>query len=140
MNELEPKFPVEFIVLGTPISHQTASANSRDEWKQRVRDACRAILPEGHWATESLVAVTLYYFPPIEMDGDIDNIVKFILDALKGLLYVDDSQVERLVVQKFEPQRMYQFSSPSAVLSDALTGEKPLLYVRISTDPHEDLR
>ncbi len=35
--------------------------------------------------------------------GDIDNIVKPILDALCHHIYMDDRQVQRLVVQKFEP-------------------------------------
>ena len=37
------------------------------------------------------------------MQGDVNNIVKPIVDALSRHLYLDDHQVQRVVVQKFEP-------------------------------------
>jgi hypothetical protein len=95
--------------------------------------------PPDHWATTKPVAVTLYYFPAEEMEGDIGNIAKFILDALKAHIYIDDHQVDRIVIQKFEPDRLFSFTAPSAELTDAMLGEKPALYVRISTDPFEEL-
>ena len=44
---------------------------------------------------------TLFYFPAVEMAGDIDNIVKPVLDALGKHIYVDDRQVHRVLVQNF---------------------------------------
>ncbi len=41
------------------------------------------------------------------MQGDVDNIVKPILDALSKHIYNDDGQVERIWVQKFEPGRIF---------------------------------
>jgi hypothetical protein len=74
------------------------------------------------------------------MQGDIDNIVKPILDAMERHIYLDDRQVERVVVQKFEPGSVYQFALPSVVLDMALSHDKPVLYIRLSDDPFEDLR
>jgi hypothetical protein len=74
------------------------------------------------------------------MQGDIDNIVKPILDAMERHIYLDDRQVERVVVQKFEPGSVYQFASPSVALDMALSHDKPVLYIRLSDDPFEDLR
>lgn len=73
------------------------------------------------------------------MQGDVDNIVKLVLDALCEHIYRDDNQVERVVVQKFEPGNVFPFRSPSAALSEALKRAKPALYVRLSGDPFEDL-
>jgi crossover junction endodeoxyribonuclease RusA len=73
------------------------------------------------------------------MDGDIDNIAKLVLDACCGPIYVDDVQVERLLLQKFEPDRVFAFTRPTDILSSAMNGDKPALYVKISNDPHEDL-
>ena len=83
--------------------------------------------------------MTLFYFPEAAMQGDIDNIVKPILDALAQHIHIDDAQVERLVVQKFEPGNIFLFSAPTAILSAALRSRKPLLYVRLSIDPFEEL-
>lgn len=72
------------------------------EWRERITEASRLALPATSWATEAHVAVTLFYFPADKMEGDIDNIVKPVLDALAPHLYLDDSQVDRILVQRFE--------------------------------------
>jgi crossover junction endodeoxyribonuclease RusA len=136
---IEIQFPLEFIVRGTPVSLQAARAKSKEAWKQRVKQASYDALPEAHLATETPISVTLFYFPATQMQGDIDNIVKPILDALSQHIYNDDRQVERVWVQKFEPGRIFQFAQPSAVLLEALSGEKPLLFVRLGDDPAEGL-
>ena len=59
---MEPLFPLEFVVEGVAASAQ-AGRRSRDEGKDRVREASRLAHPDGGWATEKRVAVTLYYFP-----------------------------------------------------------------------------
>jgi hypothetical protein len=85
------------------------------------------------------MSATLFYFPAAEMAGDIDNIVKPVLDALGKHIYVDDRQVHRVLVQKFEPGNVFGFEAPSPILQDALGTAKPVLYVRLSDDPFEDL-
>jgi crossover junction endodeoxyribonuclease RusA len=84
------------------------------------------------------MAVTLFYFPAEPMEGDIDNIIKPILDSLSGHIYIDDRQVERIVIQRFEPDGYFPFEGPSERLVEAIAGEKPTLYIRLSTDPFEE--
>ena len=136
---MELKFPLEFVVSGTPVSAQAARAESRNSWKRRVREASRDALPNDHWATEGRIAATLFFFADQPMQGDVDNIVKLVLDALVGHIYRDDRQIERVVVQKFEPENVFPFASPSAQLAEAINGDKPILYVRLSDDPFEEL-
>lgn len=136
---MELEFPIEFVVEGVPVSQQAARRKSITEWKARVRAASVAALPDDHWASDGRISVTLFYFPATRMQGDVDNIVKLILDALSKHIYRDDSQVERIVVQKFEPGNVFGFQSPSPTLADALGRPTPVLYVRLSDDPSEDL-
>ena len=139
---VEIRFPVEFVVGGTAVSAQNRGPRRRRslrEWQARVREASRTTLPEGHFASESPIAVTLYYFPGAAMQGDIDNIVKPILDALDKHVYLSDHQIQRVLIQKFEPDNVFGFASPSRALEAALTGRKPSLYVRLSDNPFEDL-
>ncbi len=136
---MELQFPIEFLVSGTPVSAQAKQARSRDDWKQRVKQASSDRLPDDYWATEGRMAATLFFFPDQPMQGDIDNIVKLVLDALTRHIYRDDRQVERVVVQKFEPQDLFPFAAPSERLAEALNGDKPILYVRLSDDPFEEL-
>lgn len=136
---VEIGFPLEFVVAGTPVSLQAKRREALDEWKSRIVQASRTVLPEAHFATDDPLAITLYYFPASEMQGDVDNIVKPILDALERHIYVDDRQVQRILVQKFEPGNVFGFTRPSAMLGAALEQTKPALYIRLSDDPFEDL-
>jgi hypothetical protein len=49
---LEIDFPIEFIVLGTPVSLQTKRSDVLEEWRQRVRAASTTALPEPHFASD----------------------------------------------------------------------------------------
>ena len=137
---MEITFPIEFLVRGTPVSFQSKNALARDGWKDRVKAASMDVIPQPHFASDQRMAVTLYYLPEGPMPGDVDNIVKLVLDALNAHIYLDDAQVERVVVQKFEPGNVFSFSNPSTAVVDAITGSKPVLYVRVSNDPFEELR
>jgi Holliday junction resolvase len=96
-------------------------------------------LPPDYFTTSEGLAITVFYFPAAPMQGDLDNIVKLILDALNQHIYEDDSQIERIVVQKFEPARIFAFSAPTTMLQEGMRREKPVVYIRLSNDPLEDL-
>jgi hypothetical protein len=51
--------------------------------------------------------------------------------SLLGGLYLDDKQVERLLVQKLEPGRVFLVSNPTETFASALAGPRPVLYVRL---------
>ena len=71
--------------------------------------------------------------------ADLDDIVKPILDALGRHIYIDDVQVERLLVQRFDPDRAQPFVEPTTTLQSAFDSAGPVLCVRVSDDPFEDL-
>jgi crossover junction endodeoxyribonuclease RusA len=135
---LQPDLPFEFLVTGTAVS-LGASGGARAQWQQTVRTAAKQALPEGAWLLTDPLAVTIYVFPNARLSGDVDNRIKPILDAMGGSVYVDDEQVERIVVQKFEPGRLFPFGAPSAVLSAALEAVEPIVYIRMTNDRYEDL-
>jgi len=137
---VEIVFPVEFLVPGTPPSHQSARRVVLDAWKQTLRQASLSVLPEGHFATDAPVAVTVYHFTDGPGRGDLDNIVKPILDALCQHIYLDDSQVARLVIQRFDPDDRIRFAAPTPVLQWAQDSDPPFLYVRVSDQPLQEVR
>ena len=134
----EPDLPFEFVVLGTAISLQ-GSSRSKDDWKKTVQAAARSALPEGSWLLTDNLAVTIFIFPGAAMQGDVDNRVKPILDAMTKCVYSNDELVERVVVQKFEPGRIFAFQNPTQALLTALEADQPVVYVRITDDVHEEL-
>ncbi len=130
-TELCMEFPVEVVIGATPVSQQTENRARLKEWKDFVADQIRCEHPPGCWAYEGPVIVTIYYFPPTEMQGDIDNIVKPLLDAMCKLVYMDDKQVESVYVRKYEPNRLVKFEAVTERLEDALNMERPALYIRV---------
>ena len=136
---MTPDLPLEFVVRGTAISLQ-ASSRSRIAWKDQIRAASTGVVPPGSWSLTDRLAVTIFYFPEDQMLGDIDNIVKPILDAMSRSLYVDDSQVDRVVVQRFGREELSVFASPTPALLEALSEPGPAVYIRVSGDPHEELQ
>ena len=136
-DDIQPQFPVELLIEAVPLSLQ-ASPISRETWKGLIRTVIDETINPGRWATESPVSVTILYFPDGPMTGDIDNIVKPILDALMPRIYVDDSQVERVWVQKFERERSFQIEDPTAKLAGAIDTEPPVVYIRIDNEIRSD--
>jgi crossover junction endodeoxyribonuclease RusA len=137
---MELSFPIEFLVYGTAVSLQAKRATSKNEWMERVKAASTAVIPQPHFACDEPIGVTLYYLPDEPMEGDIDNIVKPILDALSKHIYKDDHQVERLLVQKFDPGIPFELENPSETVAAAVSGPRPVLYVRLSDKPREEAR
>ena len=131
--DFELRFPFEFFVEGTPVASSN-SGRSKWEWIELVQRTFAPLLPEDHWATDNGVYVTILYFPDAPMRGDVDNIVKWIVDAMRPDVFIDDSQVERVIVQKFEPGRDASFLDPSPVLSAALEKPRPIVSLRVDDD------
>ena len=81
--------------------------------------------------------MTIYFFPQTEMQADIDNCTKPILDALGQFIYMDDRQVDRIVVQKFEPERPLEIrDEPTEFLATALAADVPIVYIKVATVHH----
>jgi len=60
---LWPELPIEFFVIGIPVSMQ-GSTRSKNDWQQRVRAAAMSAVPPGSWAiTEVRLSVSIIYFP-----------------------------------------------------------------------------
>jgi Holliday junction resolvase RusA-like endonuclease len=81
-------FPIEFLVNGTPVSLSSQNAKAKERWKDRIKNASSSALPKPHFASIERHSITIYYFPTEPMQGDVDNIVKLILDGMSGHVYV----------------------------------------------------
>ena len=136
MADGETLYPLEIFMERVPLSLK-ASTKSRKRWMGEVANAARERQRETYelgFLDNRPLAATIYYFPSAPMEGDIDNIVKPIMDGLKGVAYLDDKVIERVIVQKFEPEGGWEFSGPSDRLAAALDKTPPVVYVRIDDD------
>jgi crossover junction endodeoxyribonuclease RusA len=137
MVDQEALYPFEVVLQGTPVAGQAKRPARREAWKEQVKGAAaarRTITCELPFLDDRALAVTIYYFPSAPMEGDVDNIVKLILDGMIGIAYLDDNVVERVTIQKFEPEGGWEFSVLSDQLALALDMEAPVVYIRVDDD------
>ena len=130
-------FPVEFVIRDTPRSHQSSNARGKELWKRKVGEAAKAhvnTLRDFFYIDHRPLAATIFYFPPTEMSGDVDNIVKLIVDGMATIIYPDDRLLERIIVQKFEPGVESVFHSLTPTLEKAIETDPPVIYIRIDDD------
>jgi len=130
-------YPFELIMQATPLSLQSKDNKRRAAWKDFVSEAARVRQNEVApmvFLDERPLGATIFYFAPAPMEGDIDNIVKPILDAMNKIIYPDDRLIERVIVQKFEPGVPRAFEALSEQLAIALDTAPPVVYLRIDDD------
>ena len=134
MSETTPKldiglpFPIEFLILDTPRSLQGKNSKGKERWKTRVGELAKA-----HVAT--LREWTYLDGRPLApMEGDVDNIVKLLLDGMCFVMYPDDEVIERVIVQKFEPGVEAVFRALTETLEKATEMKPPVIYIRIDDD------
>jgi hypothetical protein len=135
--------PFDFVATGVPISKQSTVAAAVERWQQVVTEAARTAVPRRRGgyspAVGELEATVVYFYrtPPL----DTDNMIKPILDAIKGIVYADDGQIVDLHAGVRALSTNYDFEEATDVLWLAYEDGEPFVYVRIQplADPLEAL-
>lgn len=78
------------VIKGCPVSVNASNA-TKSRWKNKVAAAASAVFPAPLVDTDLRIVITFYYNSP--PDFDTDNMSKPICDALKEIVYTDDSQL-----------------------------------------------
>lgn len=65
-------------------------------FKKAVQAECESV--RGLRCFEGRLAVTVGLNPPDRRKRDVDNVMKAIGDSLCGIVYADDSQIDRLLI------------------------------------------
>jgi hypothetical protein len=125
----------EFIVPGTPVSHQSRNKAKLAVWRQMVRDTALA-----RWGTAAPLAVALritvsYHHQGLAVRIDNDNLVKPIQDALIGLIYHDDRLITGTVVRKACIRGPFYVRGYSLMLLEALSKGDEFLHIIIDEAP-----
>lgn len=112
------------------MSQQTRRRERVAEWTKRAQEVA-----ESHWdreppfAREVMVIIT-YFFDGASLD--VDNVPKPILDALKSLIYSDDSQVSDLLCRKRDLNGDLRIQDPSVVLLETLRNSEQFLHISVA--------
>ena len=77
-----------------------------------------------------------HFYEAVELD--VDNLAKPIIDALKGLIFLDDRQVTELLCRKRDLGRSLRVSNPSSVLAGGLSRGNDFLFVTVLEAPEQE--
>jgi len=126
----------EFIVVGTPVSHQARSRARLRTWQDTVRAEAAKRWPADQEPLSVPLQVTVVYYhdgPSVRIDND--NLVKPIQDALNGLVYRDDQLVTDVIVRKTDLNGRFQVRGISAVLAEGFIRGESFVYVKVGEAP-----
>jgi crossover junction endodeoxyribonuclease RusA len=125
------RLPLEFTVPGIPVSGQTASRRIKEGWKRAVTERAAVAWGRAEPRTDDL-ALVVAMFASGGWRLDLDNMAKPILDAMTGLVWVDDRQLVdvHLVRKSFDQPVLLQ--GVTQVLGNALAEPGPFVYLRVA--------
>ena len=82
--------------------------------------------------------LTITYFYE-ESPTDVDNVPKPVSDALKGLVYIDDSQVNDVICRRRELKATRRLINPSPVLAERFVQDGEFLYIIVESAPSQEV-
>ena len=107
-----------------------ASTEAKRFWRERLRAEATTAAAAGNWSPLDAVVLRVAYFYVDAPAADLDNIVKPIQDALKGIAYDDDIQVIDLVAS-MRPKEGSDLIRMSAVLATGFAGNSDFVYITV---------
>lgn len=97
-----------FTILGRAFSKDSKYGGRK--YQTIVRAAARKHFPEPF--EERNLFVEVHYFYTARNLVDLDNLLKGVLDGLKGAAYTDDNQVAKVVTQRYNVSPDYDMENP----------------------------
>lgn len=111
----------EIWVHGRPRS-QNKSQKSLSQYIGTVKKSAHSVIPSP--SSSPRIDVEIFFSATHVDRGDVDNIIKPLLDALKGIAYLDDIQVRSVKATAIPLDDALRFTG-SLSLFDRLTKEDP---------------
>lgn len=120
----------DFLIPRRPLSLQTKNRENLQKWKAFVRSEAASFWPLGLPPLGEDVRATLVYLSD-EAPVDIDNIVKPILDAIVGLVLIDDDQVSELRAYRRSRIGHFDITTLPPLLIAAIALGQEAVFVRV---------
>jgi hypothetical protein len=124
--------PIEFTFEGPPLSLQSKSKPRKRAYKEIIENAARQALPESYAPIDIPLEIRITYYHDGETP-DVDNIIKPIQDALKGVVYLDDKQIADTRCRRRDINGNYRVRRVSACILQAFSKGTDFIHVKINT-------
>lgn len=129
--------PFELTIDGSPVSQQTRRRELLRQWTQEVRNVAGSAWGSEPPVAEEVMVTITYFYDSTPMD--VDNIPKPILDALKGLVFLDDTQITDLLCRKRALRPSFQTGDLSPVLHQALGRARQFVHIVVNDAPDQEV-
>lgn len=127
-----------------PVSSQS-SGKSKRSFQQALQHEASAVWQEA--PLRGTLYVRVVWFRNAKSQGDIDNVVKPILDAFKNRVFDDDEQIVLCLAQRVDVFRDYTLSASARTqipnqkyeeMEQLIADNHPhILYIKIGAMPHQ---
>ncbi|MBI2886121.1 MAG: RusA family crossover junction endodeoxyribonuclease [Chloroflexi bacterium] len=98
---------------------------------EQVREAAKPKFSTPRDDQDLKIQVTFFYVNPRTLD--VDNMLKLICDALKGIAYNDDSQLSDAHARRRDIQGSYRLEDVPVELVEALADGEEFVFIEVST-------
>lgn len=127
--------PFDFVIIGEPVPHRAKDKQALKAWREHVRATAQYYWKENAPLTDKLsVKITHFYdAPPGNVGENLDSerIIKPVLDALNGVIYVDDYQIVDLDNRRRNLNGSFRVRGMSPALADGFCKGEEFLHVKI---------
>lgn len=120
---------------GVPISAQTSNKARKQAWMSAVTAAAHDVWLEQPLDFELAVDVT--YFEPGGWKLDLDNMVKPILDAITGVIWIDDKQLVDIHPARRDLDGYYRIKGMSPIVAQGFVAGEPFIHVKVMMPPDQ---
>ena len=121
---------LEYVVIGVPISNQSAGSPALQAWRLAV-----AAESKKRWAAPPLSgrlkAVIINFHTDDKPSLDLDNMSKPILDVMQGLIYDNDRQIRQIELAHVRIDAPFVVVGASKLIVAAVQAGDEFVYVRI---------
>lgn len=131
MTVIVRRIRYNFAVIGAPVSQQS-SHKSKRQYQIKVAEAANKSVASPIRGDERIKIEIDWFSEGFQNKPDVDNIIKPIQDALKGILFVDDNQVESIVARRYDILTVIHFmSEPLCLIEPLMNGQREYVFVRV---------
>ena len=127
--------PFDFVIRGVPRSVNAASSSLK-RWKCTVSKAAKSFWPGEIELLQGELSVRIVFYFSGQTSIDVDNIIKPIVDSLKGIVFEDDRIVFEVTCRKTMQGPDTRISGAPACLLTALGTIPDFVFVRVENGPN----
>jgi len=121
---------LEFCVPGEPVSARTHDRSRLVAWRERIQGAAAANWPRGRKPINVAVELRITHYGERRVI-DLDNMIKPIQDALEGIVYLNDRQVQEVTGSWRNIDGRYPLRFISPLVAAAFSQGREFVHIRV---------